>query len=227
MALPREGHLKAVFQMFAFLKSKHNSVMVFDLTEPDIDETKFAKEDWSATVYGECQDIIPDNAPKPRGIGFIMRAFVDSDHAGDNVTRRSRTGFMVFLNSAPIYWFSKKQLGIETSSFGAEFIAMKQCCEYLRGLRFKHRMMGISVDAPAYVFGDNKSVLANTSIHHSTLKKKSSSVAIHFVREGVAKDKWRTTYLNTNINPTDMFSKSLTGGEKRTLFISSILHFVK
>ena len=96
IAMPREGHLKVIFQMFAFLKGKHNEVMVFDPTEPDIDETKFLKEDWSATVYGDCKEIIPEDAPKPRGIGFTIRAFVDSDHAGDSVTRRSRTGFMVF-----------------------------------------------------------------------------------------------------------------------------------
>ena len=50
MALPREGHLTAVFHMFAFLEGKHNGVMVFDHTEPDIDESKFPNEDWSATV---------------------------------------------------------------------------------------------------------------------------------------------------------------------------------
>ena len=153
-----------------------------------------------------------------------MRAFVDSDHAGDSVTRRSRTGFVVFLNSAPIYRILKKQLGTETSSFGAEFIAMKQCCEHLRGLRFKLRMMGISVDALAFVLGDNKSVLANTSTPHSTLKKKSSSVAFHFVREGVAKDEWRTTYLNTALNPADMLTKSLPGGEKIHLLYYIILN---
>ena len=41
MALPREGHLDAVFHMFVFLKRKHNGVIVFDLTEPEIDINKF------------------------------------------------------------------------------------------------------------------------------------------------------------------------------------------
>ena len=89
MAMPREGHLNVVFQMFAFLKGKHNGIMVFDPTEPDIDETKFLKQDWLATVYGDCKEIIPEDAPKPQGIGFTLQAFVDSDHAGDSVTRRS------------------------------------------------------------------------------------------------------------------------------------------
>ena len=133
---------------------------------------------------------------------------------------------MVFLNSAPIHWFSKKQTSVETSSFGSEFIAMKSCCEYVRGLRFKLRMMGIPVDDFTYVFGDNQSVLVNSTKPHSSLKKKSSSVAYHFVREGVAKDEWRATYLNTNLNPADMLTKSLCGGEKRTLFTSYFLYYV-
>ena len=200
--------------------------MVFDHTEPDLDLSQFPSEDWSATAYGECKEEIPSNIPEPRGIGFTMRAFEDSDHAGDTITRRSRTGFLIFLNSAPIYWFSKKQTSIETSSFGSEFVAMKQCCEYVRGLRYKLRMMGIPVDMPTYIFGDNQSVLANTSHPHSTLKKKSSSIAFHFVREGVAKKEWCTTYLNTHLNPSDLLTKSLPGGEKRNCFTRYLLHYL-
>jgi len=103
---------------------------------------------------------------------------------------------------------------------------MKSCCEYVRGLRYKLRMMGIPVEGPTYIFGDNQSVLSNTSKPHSSLKKKSSSIAFHFTREGVAKDEWRTTYLNTALNPSDMFTKSLPGGEKRAWFTSYVLHYV-
>ncbi len=227
MAMPRENHLKVLYQMFAFLKAKHNGVMVFDPTEPFVDESQFkSNEDWSATPYGDCKETLPPNMPEPRGMGFTMRAFVDSDHAGDSITRRSRTGFLIFLNSAPIYWYSRKQGSCETSSFGSEFIAMKTCCEYIRGLRYKLRMMGIPVDLPTYVFGDNQSVLANTSMPHSTLKKKSSSIAFHFVREGVARNEWLTTYLNTHLNASDMCTKSLPSGEKRNRFTSFILHFI-
>ena len=226
MAMPRSGHLTTLYQMFSYLKSRHNGVMVFDSSEPALDESQFPREDWSAAPYGACEEELPPNAPEPRGRAFTMRAFVDSDHAGDSVTRRSRTGFLVFLNSAPIHWFSKKQTSVETSSFGSEFIAMKTCCEYIESLRYKLRMMGIPVEGPTYVFGDNQSVLCNTSMPHSSLKKKSSSIAFHYVREGVAKDKWRTAYLSTHDNPSDMLTKSLPGGGKRTKFTSMILHYV-
>ena len=153
-----------------------------------------------------------------------MKAYVDGDHAGDTVTRRSRTGFLVFLNSALVHWMSKKQASIETSSFGAEFTAMKQCTEYVRGLRYKLRMMGISCSSPTYVYGDNQSVLANTTMPHSVLNQKSNSIAYHFVREGTARDEWRTTYVNTSLNPADLLTKPLPAGEKRTHFVQMILH---
>ena len=98
-----------------------------------------------------------------------------------SVTRRSCTGFNIYLNKAPIYWMSKKQTAVEMSSFGSEFTAMKLCCEYIRGLRYKLRMMGIPVTKPALVYGDNQLVLANTSNPDSQLKKKSLSIAYHFV----------------------------------------------
>ena len=110
--------------------------------------------------------------PQPRGLGFTISAKVDADHACDTVTRRSRTGFLVYCNSALVYWFSKKQTSIESSSFGSEFTAMEQCCEYIRGLVYKLRMMGIPCEDPAYIHADNQSVLANTTILDSTLKKK-------------------------------------------------------
>jgi hypothetical protein len=115
----------------------------------------------------------------------------------------------VFLNNAPIYWSSKKQSGVETATFGSEFVAMKQACEYIRGLRYKLRMMGIPVDEPAFVFGDNQSVLCNTTAPASTLKKKQYALAYHFVREGVARDEWRTAYVNTHENLADLFTKTI------------------
>ena len=105
-------------------------------------------------------------------------------------------------------------------------MAMKQCCEYLRGLRYKLRMMGIPVEGNCFVFGDNKSVLVNSSKPDSVLKKKSNSIAYNFVREGCAADEWRVTYISTHLNLADLLTKPLGGGEKRRRFVGMILHHV-
>ena len=103
---------------------------------------------------------------------------------------------------------------------------MKQCCEYLHGLRYKLRMMGIPVDGPSYIFGDNQSVLANTTIPESTLKKKSQSITYHFVQEGSARGEWWTTYINTHENESDLLTKALTSGDKRRKFVQRLLHYI-
>ena len=123
LALPREGHFAQLFRIFAYLRKYHNSEMVFDPSDPAVDEKQFERKDWTSSEFGlELEEEVPSNMPEPRGQGFVMCAYVDADHAGDSVTRRSRTGFLVvYLNMAPIYWMSKKQTSVETSSFGSEF----------------------------------------------------------------------------------------------------------
>ena len=70
-------------------------------------------------------------------------------------------------------------------------------------------MMGIGCYCPAFIYGDNQSVLANTMMPHSMLKNKSKYIAYHFVREGTARDEWRTTYISTHENHYDMLTKPL------------------
>lgn len=180
MTMPCQGHLDMVYHIFAFLKKHHNTEVVLDSSEPDIEEHLFQKENWEHSVYGKGHEIIPPDAPESCGLGFKISAYVDSDHAGDSITRCSRTGCLVLLNCAPIYWTSKKQGSIEASSFASEFIALKTCCEYIQGLRYKLQMMGIACDFPAFIFGDNKSVLVNSSKPFLVLKKKVSINCLPF-----------------------------------------------
>ena len=93
LTLPREDHLRKVFQIFAYLKTKNNGELVFDPSQPDWwkdREGMFPKMDWKGTPYPQNEDClkeeIPENAPESRGNGMIVSAFVDSDHAGCRVT---------------------------------------------------------------------------------------------------------------------------------------------
>lgn len=228
LALPREGHLECLYHMFAYLKKYHNAEMVFDPTEPVIAKDAFKQQDWTYSTLSEEErkEKLPPNAPGPRGKGFVIRCYVDADHAGDSVTRKSRTGFMVYLNNAPVYWYSKKQGSVEPSTYQAEFTAMREATEYVRALRYKLRMMGIPVEGPAYIFGDNQSVLANTTNPGSTLKKKCAAVAYHLVREAVARGEIITAYINTHDNIADLFTKPMTAGEKRNGFVRKMLYHI-
>ena len=105
-------------------------------------------------------------------------------------------------------------------------VAMKQACEFVRGLRYKLCMMGIPVDEPSFMFGDNQSVLANTDNPASTIKKKSQSICFHFIREGCSRDEWRTSYVKICDNIADLLTKSLPNGENCWHFVNKILHWL-
>ena len=58
--------------------------------------------------------------------------FADSDHAGDKASCRSRSGFLIYVNSALVQRFSKKQSTVEISVFCPKFVTMKQGIDALR-----------------------------------------------------------------------------------------------
>ena len=80
-------------------------------SDPVVDENDFKQRDWASSEFGHVEEKegFPANMPESRGHGFIMRAKVDADHASDTVSRRSRTGLLIYLNCALVYWWSKKQ----------------------------------------------------------------------------------------------------------------------
>ena len=64
LALPREGHLQQLFHMFAYIKRKHISEMVFDPSDPVVDESLFDRKVWTAYEFGlYLEELFPTNIP--------------------------------------------------------------------------------------------------------------------------------------------------------------------
>jgi hypothetical protein len=131
--------------------------------------------------YGNVEEAIPVDMHEPLGKDVDVRMMCESDYAGDKRTRCSHTGFLIFCNMALIDWVSKKQTTIETSVFGAEFVAIKHGIEKLRGLLYKLRMMGIPLTGPSFTYADNKLQVTNSTVPELTFKKKCNSICYHAV----------------------------------------------
>jgi len=168
---PRRGHLYQAFHIFGYLKRNKRSSIIFGEQQVDWNQADFQEHDWT-DFYRDVKEPMPPNAPPPRGNAVQMNCFVDADHAGNRITRRSQTGVLIFLNRAPILWYSKAQSTVETSTFGSEFTVMLIAVELLEGLRYKLRMFGIPLEGPVNTFCDNSSVVTNATFPASTLKKK-------------------------------------------------------
>ena len=94
--------------------------------------------------YAEDSDLQCMPAPKGRSVKII--AFVDASHGANKVTRRSHTGYIIFVNQAPITWYSKRQNTVETSTSSSEFITLRSCLEGIPTLRYKFKIFGIHMD---------------------------------------------------------------------------------
>ena len=221
LASPRVGHLEEAFHIFAYLKAHNRSALVFDPTTLVFDEERFPKCDWKE-YYPDAAEPVPPKAPELLGKAMTMTCFVDADHAGCHETRRSHTGIIIFLQKAPIIWYSKRQNTVESSSFGSEFVAMKTAIKQVEGLRYKMRMMGIPVDGPTNVFCDNESVFRNATRPESTLKKKHNAIAYHRTREAVAAGIVRIAWEDGRFNLADVLTKLLAGPKLRQLISCSL-----
>ncbi|CAJ1948681.1 unnamed protein product [Cylindrotheca closterium] len=146
--------------------------------------------------------------PEALGLAVKLMMFVDASHASNLVTCQSRTGVLIFVNCAPIIWYSKKQNSVETSSFGSEFMALNT------GLRYKLRMMRVPIDGYCHTCVDNNSVVLNSSRPESTLKKKSNSVAYNYVQSKCATDVIRIIWEGTKTNVADVLTKIQSGTER-------------
>ena len=107
LALPREGHLAQVFYILAYLKKHHNYALVFDPSYTSVNIEAFLKHDWKK-FYGDVKESMPPDMPEPLRKEVVMRWFVNANHAGEKLTCRSRSVFIIFLQMAPIYYCLKR-----------------------------------------------------------------------------------------------------------------------
>jgi hypothetical protein len=211
---PRQGHLDALFHIYSYLDKHSRSRLVFDDSYVKIDDE--LDVDWSS-FYPDAKEDVPEDIPEPRGKAVQIIIFVDASRGCDLLTRRSRTGILIYNNRAPIIWYSKKQNTIETSSFGSEFTALRTAIELLKGLRYKLRMLGVPLDGHAHIRVDNNSVVNNTSVPESVLKKKCNAISYHYVREAIASGIAKVAYEPSHSNKADMLTKIQSGVERQRI----------
>lgn len=209
---PRARHLEQALHIFAYLKHRPKLSLYFNPELPRIDYSVFrtVRSDFKEH-YRDAEEAMPFRMPMPRGRMVMLTAFVNASHAANKKTRRSHTGYLIFLNRSPIMWYSKRQTTVEASTFLLEFIALKACTECIEHIRFKLRMFGVPLDKgdPAHVFCDNESVVKNATNVESVLNKKHNSIAYHYVRWAVAAGMVTLAWIESGENLADVFTKRL------------------
>ena len=88
--------------------------------------------------------------PKTGGSRLHLTVFSDADMAGDIDRRRSTSGMLIFLRSAPISWMSLKQKVLALSMCEAEYVAAATAaCQAVWLRRLLGELTGVEAHPPA------------------------------------------------------------------------------
>ena len=109
--------------------------------------------------------------------------YADADYAGDRETRRSTTGVVYLLNGAAISWQSKLQPTVSVSTTEAEYQAAGAGAREGLWLRKLLPEVGMQIEGPITILGDNDAALSLTNNHMNTPRSKHIDVIHHFGRE--------------------------------------------
>ena len=207
---PREGHFLALQRVFGYLKQHPRAMLLIDSSDPPGRKiATFHRDcDWSEFFPDAIEDL-PTKCPTSYGNPIKITEYVDADHARNAVTRRSVTGILLLINNTPLVWVSKRQRTVETSTFGSEMIAARMAIDLIIEMRYKLRCLGIPVEKRSELLGDNLSVVVNTTLPSSQIKKKHLSCQIMRVREAIAAGFVRFGHVRSEQNISDIFTKPL------------------
>jgi Reverse transcriptase (RNA-dependent DNA polymerase) len=113
-AAPQVGHLECVKRIIGYVSKMCHAAIHVQMAEPDL-----SSYDWMHTIYGDCQEVIPADAPPPLGHYVTTSHYVNANLMHDLVTGKSVTGCIHFFNRTLINAYTKKQATAEMATYGS------------------------------------------------------------------------------------------------------------
>ena len=206
-ACPRIGHLDRLKRVIGYVVKMKHATTRFRTELPDYSDVPDTHYDWEDAIYGKVEELIPENAPPPLGKPVIHTTYCDANLLHNVMTGRSVTGIIHILNKTPIEHFSKKQLTVETATFGSEFMVVRTTVEQVMAIRTTLRYLGVPIIGPTYLHGDNKSVVDSCNVPRARIHKRHIILSFHRVREAITAGIIKFVHIPGDQNPADICSK--------------------
>ena len=146
----------------------------------------------------------------PTDTSLQLLAYSDADWAGCPDTRRSTTGWCMFLGDALISWRCKKQDRVSKSSIEAEYRAMSTACSEIVWLRGLLEELGFPQTTSTPLHADNTSAIqiATNPVFHE--RTKHIEVDCHSIRDTLESRVISLPRISSDLQVADVFTKALT-----------------
>jgi len=140
-----------------------------------------------------------------------ITAYFDSDFANCRETRRSVTGFIIFIDGNVASWCTRRQNCVTTSTTEAEFVALATCLkEVMWTESLVSEIIGHKLTRVPILLGDNEATLKCAEKGIAETKLRHVGTSYHFVSEKKRKKEIELRYVRSTGNIADMFTKAVT-----------------
>jgi hypothetical protein len=152
----------------------------------------------------------------PKGSSFELVGYSDSDWAGDKVDRKSTSGACQFRCRSLVSWSSKKQNCVSLSTAEAEYVSAASCCAQLLWMWQTLKDYRVHCDkVPLLCDNESAIKIAHNLVQHN--KMKNIEIQHHFNQDHVNRGDINLSYIGTNDQLADIFTKPLDEGRFREL----------
>jgi ribosomal protein L24 len=142
---------------------------------------------------------------------WAIKSYSDSDYCADKETRRSITGFIVYLMGVPISWKSKGQRGVVLSTTEAEYVAISETVREIKFIIQILESMALIIEYPVIVHVDNVGAIFLANNRTTGERTKHVDIRHHFVREYIEDGMVKIMFVRSRHNDADIFTKNLPG----------------
>lgn len=156
---------------------------------------------------------------------FKIEAYVDSDFAGDQDTRRSITGYLIYFCGVVIAWKSKQQGGVTLSSSEAEYYAISEVATELLFVKQIAEFLRVNLQLPMIVRVDNNGAIYLANNSTSGTRTKHVDTRVHFVRDLTQAEPkvLEPQFVPSADNQSDTYTKNVTSD----LFFKHTSHYMR
>jgi len=213
-ANPGMKHWKAVLRIFRYLHRTINFGLVYRSSMYTTADSK---------IYNSCNTITFTNSDD-NNLQTSVTGYSDSDWGRDPDTRRSISGYLMFMNGCLIGWCCKRQTSVALSSMEAEYMALCLATQEAVWLIELMHNLNFMRTNPITIFEDNQATIefSNHNLHHA--KSKHIQQRYHYTRESVKRGHITLAYVPTSENPADIMTKPLPPSSHRTHFLKLMIY---